>query len=238
MFLVIPALDIKDRKCVQLQGGDPDKRLVEISNPVDVALKWQSLGAKRLHLIDLDMAIHERDVNQELVAEIIRRLDIPVQYGGGIRSYSQAAEILNLGAEKVIIGTLALSKPEVVERLAEDFGKSRIVVAIDSKDGYVVVKGWQEKTRFRASEIAQRFTEYADEFLFTNVNVEGRLSGIDAEVVEEVVQACEGRVIVSGGISSLSDIERIKSMGARGVVIGSALYTGKIDFAEAIKLQD
>ncbi len=235
-FLVIPALDLKERKCVQLQGGDPSRKLVELDEPLEIAKNWEKLGAERLHLIDLDGAIQGKRVNEDIVRAIIEELRIPVQYGGGIRTLEDASKFLNLGAEKVILGTLAIKKPEVLRSLEEKYGQSRIIVALDSRDGYVVIKGWKEKTKVRASELAESFKELASEFLFTNVNVEGRLKGIEEEIIGEVVEATEGRVIVSGGISSLEDIKRVKALGARGVVIGSALYTGRIDFKEALKL--
>lgn len=237
-FLVIPALDLKSGKCVQLEGGMPEKKLVELEDPLAIAREWEGLGAKRLHLVDLDRAIEGSTVNTELVEDILRGLSIPVQYGGGIRSFEQASSFLEAGAEKVILGTLAIEEPEVLEELRERYGRERLIVALDSRDGCVVIRGWRESTRVRASSLAERFRHLAGEFLFTNVNVEGGLKGIEEESIGEVVRAAGGRVLVSGGISSIEDIQRVKALGARGAVVGSALYTGRVDFARARELED
>ncbi|HDL15915.1 MAG TPA: 1-(5-phosphoribosyl)-5-[(5-phosphoribosylamino)methylideneamino]imidazole-4-carboxamide isomerase [Euryarchaeota archaeon] len=235
-FLVIPALDLKDRKCVQLRGGDPEKKLVELDDPLEIAKRWERLGAERLHLIDLDGAIEENRVNEDIVIKIIEKLRIPVQYGGGMRYFEDASKFLNLGVEKVILGTIAIKKPEVLRNLEEMYGRERIIVALDSREGYVVIKGWKERTGVKAEELAENFKEFAYEFLFTNVDVEGRLGGIDEEIIKKVVKATDGAVIVSGGVSTIEDIRKVKTLGAKGVVIGSALYTGKIDFKETLKL--
>ncbi|GCC10278.1 1-(5-phosphoribosyl)-5-[(5-phosphoribosylamino) methylideneamino] imidazole-4-carboxamide isomerase [archaeon] len=234
-FLVIPALDMKNRKCVQLRGGDPEKKLVELDKPLEIAKRWERLGAKRLHLIDLDGAIEENRVNEDIVIKIIQELRIPVQYGGGMRCFEDASKFLNLGAEKVILGTIAMKKPEVLRSLEEMYGRKRIIVALDSREGYVVIKGWKERTGVKVEEMAENFKEFASEFFFTNVDVEGRLGGIDEEIIKKVVKATDGTVIISGGVSTIEDIRKVKTLGAKGVVIGSALYTGKIDFKEAMK---
>ena len=236
-FLVIPALDLKDGRCVQLVGGDPSRKLVELDNPVEVARRWEELGARRLHLVDLDAAIEGSEVNRPLVEEIITGLSIPVQLGGGIRSVAEARRFLELGAAKVILGTAALEKPEILQQISEEYGKERIIVAVDAKEGYVVVCGWRRKTRLRATEAARMYARYAEELLFTNVSVEGKMQGVDLKAVSEVVRATSARVIVSGGIASLEDIRKVKELGAFAVVIGSALYTGRIDFTEALKLE-
>lgn len=234
-MLVIPALDLKDKKCVRLAQGDPRKKTIELENPLEIARRWESLGAPRLHLVDLDGAIGGVRKNEQIVKEIIRELAIPVQFGGGIRSIEDARLFLDLGAEKVILGTIAIQEPEVIERLTEKYGRERIIVALDSRSGRVVVKGWTEKTEVKAVEIVEKFEKSASEVLFTNVNVEGMMQGIDERVVKEMVDSTSLGVLISGGITSLGDIEKIEKLGAKGVVIGSALYKGKIDFRDALK---
>jgi phosphoribosylformimino-5-aminoimidazole carboxamide ribotide isomerase len=238
MFLVIPALDLKDGKCVQLVGGDPDNKLIEEDDPVGVARRWESQGASRLHLIDLDGTIGGERKNEAIVEEIIRELTVPVQFGGGMRTLEDAMHFLDLGAERVILGTMAVEDPDSLASLTEKYGRERITTALDSRGGYVTVKGWQEDTKHRPWNIAPQLECYADEFLFTNVDVEGRLSGIDNEVISKVILSTSSGVIVSGGISTLDDIATARSLGARGVVIGSAFYTGKIDFSRARELED
>lgn len=236
-FLIIPALDLKDGKCVQLVQGDPSRKIIELGNPADIALSWEKLGAERLHLVDLDGAIGGKRKNQKLVEQIIAKLEIPVQFGGGIRDIDDARFFLDIGAEKVIIGTLAVREQDTIKKLAEKYGRERVIIALDSKDGMVVTKGWREKTDMRASEIVKNYEKCASEILFTNVNVEGLMKGIDEKAIEEVVSATSLGVIVAGGIATLEDIKRVKKLGAFGAVIGSALYTGKINLEEALKIR-
>ncbi len=235
-FLVIPALDLKDGKCVQLTQGDPKKVIISLDDPLDIALEWQEMGAPRLHVVDLDGAIGGVRKNQPLVEEIIYELDIPIQLGGGIRSIDDAQVFLDLGTERVILGTLAMERPSTVEKLAEKYGRDRITVALDEKDGRVVVRGWNEKTNIRAAEAVKSFETNASEVLFTNVDVEGLLEGIREEPIREMVASTSLGVIVAGGITTLSDLDRIKRAGALGAVVGAALYTGKIDYKKALRL--
>lgn len=235
MFLVIPALDLKDGKCVRLRQGDPRKKTIELENPLEIARKWESLGAPRLHLVDLDGAIGGARKNEQIAIEIIRGLGIPVQFGGGIRSIEDAGFFLDLGAEKIIIGTIAIQEPKIIEKLAEKYGRERIIIALDSKNGMVVIKGWTESTDIKAAEIVKKFERNASEILFTNVDVEGMMKGIDEKAIKEMIDSTSLGVLVSGGISSLEDVKKIKKLGAKGVVIGSALYKGKIDFVDALK---
>ena len=229
-FLVIPALDLKDKKCVQLVQGDPSKKIVELEEPVSIAKHWEEKGARRLHLIDLDGAILGERKNEGIVKEIVKELSIPVQFGGGIRSLEDAMHFLDLGVEKIILGTLAIKSPEIVEKLEEKYGKERIIIALDSKQGYVAIKGWKKTTKIKATELAKKFESLVEEFLFTNIDVEGKMRGINEKIIKEVISSTKAKVIVSGGISSVEDVKKIKSLGAGGVVIGSALYTGKISF--------
>ncbi len=235
-MLVIPALDLKDKKCVRLVQGDPKRKTVELDNPIEIAKNWESLGAPRLHLVDLDGAIGGARKNEPIVREIIRELAIPVQFGGGIRSIEDARLFLDLGAEKVILGTIAIRKPEVIEKLAEKYGRDRIIIALDSKNGMVVIKGWTESTEIKATEIVRKFEKSASEVLFTNVDMEGMMKGIDEKAVKDVIDSTSLGVLVSGGIASLEDIKKIKRLGAKGAVIGSALYKGKIEFKDALEV--
>lgn len=236
-FHVIPALDLKEGKCVQLVGGDPTKKLIEEENPVEIARRWEKQGARRLHLIDLDGAIDGARRNEPIVRTIVKEIKIPIQFGGGIRSIEDSKTLLDLGINKIILGTIAVNNPSALEELSDIYGKERIIIALDSKDGKVVVKGWTEGTGDRASEIVSEFGPYASEVLFTNVDVEGRMSGFDEALIQEVIDATNLGVIVSGGITTLEDIRKSRDLGASGVVIGSALYTKKLSFEKAILLE-
>jgi phosphoribosylformimino-5-aminoimidazole carboxamide ribotide isomerase len=236
-FLVIPALDLKDRKCVQLVGGDPTKKLIEEDNPLEIAEYWENLSASRLHLIDLDGAIEGVRKNENIVRTIVNRLEIPVEFGGGLRNIEDAKAYLDMGVEKIILGTAAINNPKTLEELSEKYGRDRIIIALDSKEGKVVIRGWTEGTGLRASEIVGDFEAYSSEVLFTDVDVEGRMKGIDEELIEEVIESTSLGVLVSGGITTLEDIKKARDLGACGVVIGSALYTGKLAFEKARLLE-
>ncbi len=235
-FLVIPAVDLKNRKCVQLRQGNAEDVIISLDDPVEVALNWESLGAKRLHVIDLDGAIDGRRTNEDILIEIVKRSGVPVQFGGGVRSLEDAKSVLDLGVDKIILGTIALDNPQVVMDLADTYGKDRIIVALDSKDGKVVVKGWKDKTFLEAAKIVERFEDIAGEVLFTNVDVEGLMKGFDKKIIEDLVRSTSLGVIVSGGITTVNDVQKARDTGALGCVVGSALYMGKLDFKSALEV--
>ncbi|MDI9623794.1 MAG: 1-(5-phosphoribosyl)-5-[(5-phosphoribosylamino)methylideneamino]imidazole-4-carboxamide isomerase [Methanothermobacter sp.] len=237
-MLIIPAVDIKDGKCVQLVQGVPGTEQVIIDDPVAMAIEWEEMGASLLHLIDLDGALGT-GTNLKIIKKIVKSLSIPVQVGGGIRSLKYAQKLLDFDVERVILGTLAIKKPEIVEKLAKQYGSKHIMVSLDTKDSKVVIKGWTEKTSKEAPELAKLFeNKGAGSILFTNVNVEGLLKGVDIKPLRELVKAVNIPIIYSGGVTSIKDIELLKKIGVRGVVIGSALYKGKIDFKEALEYED
>ncbi|MCK9150908.1 1-(5-phosphoribosyl)-5-[(5-phosphoribosylamino)methylideneamino]imidazole-4-carboxamide isomerase [Methanobacterium alcaliphilum] len=236
-MLIIPAVDIKNGKCVQLVQGKPGTEQVIIENPVKVAKNWEDQGAENIHVIDLDGAFGERN-NLPLVKNIVEDADVPIQMGGGIRSKEYAQELLNIGVERIILGTLAIENPEIVEELSEEYDSSRIMVSLDSKDSKVVIKGWTEKTSNTAPELGQILQKKgAGGILFTNVDVEGLLKGFNLEPVLELVDAVKIPVVYSGGITSIDDIKELRKTGVKGLVIGSALYKGKIDFNQSLKFQ-
>ncbi len=238
-MMVIPAVDIKNKKCVQLIQGDPNKKHLELDNPLEVAKKWANMGCEMLHLVDLDRAIYNSDVNSKVIETIINNIDIPIQVGGGIRSVDDALNLLNLGCKRVILGTAAIKNPEIVRELYETLSKdkSKIIVALDSKDGKVVIKGWTEKTDYTPLEIGKILEENgAGGILFTNVDVEGLLSGVKIEPIRELVEGLNIPIIASGGITTYDDLLFLKRVGVSGVVVGSALYKGLIDLKKAIEI--
>ncbi len=237
-FLVIPALDLKGQKCVQLVGGDPKKKLIEEDDPLKIAKRWEDSQAKRLHLIDLDGAIEGKRKNESIVRDIVKEIGVPVQFGGGLRTVEDAKSFLDMGIEKIILGTMALQNPGALGRLSEEYGPDRLIVALDSRGGIVTIKGWALDTGKRASEIAGAFEPYAGEVLFTTLDVEGTTGGIDEEIIKEITGATKMDVIVSGGITTVEDVKKARDLGAAGVVIGSALYTGKLDFFSARLLEE
>ena len=237
-MFIIPAVDIKNGKCVQLVQGKPGTEQVVIENPEIVAKDWENKGASILHVINLDGAFGNTSQNLEVVEKILDTVSIPVQLGGGIRTVQDAMDLLDIGVEKVILGTMAVENPETVEELSNEYGSNRILVALDSKDSKVVIKGWMEKTEKNASELGVSLqNKGAGGILFTNVDVEGMMSGFDMDPLLELLNAVDIPVIYSGGVTSLMDIENLSKTKTFGVVIGSALYKGKINFIDALKYQ-
>lgn len=236
-MITIPAVDIKNGKCVQLVQGKPGTEQVVIDNPVEVALGWQEKGAEMLHLIDLDGAFGDNRRNQELIASMVEELSIPIEMGGGIRSKEDVTKLLNTGIERVILGTLAMENPEIVTELSKEFASERVMVALDSKDNQVVVKGWTEKTSKTVPEMGKIMEEAGTgSILFTNVDYEGLLEGFQVDPLLKLLEAVDIPVVYAGGVSSLDDLKVLSDTDVYGVVIGSALYRGKIDFEEALKL--
>lgn len=239
-FEVIPAVDIRGGKCVQLVQGAPGSEMVSLDEPVAVALEWVAQGAKTLHLIDLDGALDGRRVNAPVIEKIVsagKKRDVTIQIGGGIRSFEDAAHLLKLGADRVILSTAALREPELVKRLADEFGSEHINVALDSKNGKVAIDGWKTISEFTAVTLGRKFEKLgAGTLLFTNIDTEGLMKGVDPEPTAELVKAVDIPVIASGGITTLQDILTMRATGACGVVVGSALYTGKFTYPEALDI--
>lgn len=236
-MIIIPAVDLKNGKCVQLVQGEPGTEQVIIDNPEEVALQWVQKGAKRLHVVDLDGALGSGE-NLSIVKKIIEKSEVPIQVGGGIRTLDDARRLLDAGISTVIIGTMAIKNPEYIEQLSEEYGSERICVSLDSKDNKVVTHGWTEFTDKTPLEYAKIFEEKgAGSILFTNVDVEGLLNGIDLNPIKELLSNLSIPIIYSGGITSLDDLKVLSELETDYVVIGSALYKGLINFEDTIQFQ-
>lgn len=220
---IIPAVDILYGQCAQLVGGKLGTEKF-YGDPVDIAMKWADIGAKSIHVIDLDATLSTGGNNLEIANEIKQETGAIIQFGGGIRTVDDAKKILASDIDRIIIGTLMFDRADCLDELESE----RIIVAIDSKKDEVVIKGWQESTGIKPTELIKKVEDQVWGFLYTNVDVEGRMEGPDLKKIEEVVDATKKPVIVSGGISSFIDISVLDDAGAWGVVIGKALYEGKI----------
>lgn len=230
---------MKGGKCVQLVQGVPGSEIVSLDDPLAVALDWVEKGAKTLHLVDLDGAIEGERKNAPIIEKIVnacRNMGVSIQVGGGIRSFEDASSLLQLGVSRVILGTAALQNPELVKKLASTFGSSCVNVALDAKNGKISIKGWTEECAQTPVEMGKKFEELgAGSLLFTNIDTEGLMQGVNPVPTKELVESVSIPVIASGGVSSLKDLEVLKETGAAGVVVGSALYTGKFTLEDAIK---
>ncbi len=235
MFRVIPAVDIKDGRCVQLRQGNERDVIFESDSPLEIAKMWVERGARVLHVVDLSGSFEGKLRHEDVILRISQLAE--VQVGGGIRDPETAERLLKRGVDRIIFGTIAIENSDVVKELAEKY-PSRIMIAIDSRGGRVVVKGWKEDTCMFPEDVARVYEEYDVSFLFTDVNVEGLMKGIDEEAIKKVVSSTERPVYVAGGISSAEDVLKIKKAGAAGAVIGSALYTGKINYEKLISMEE
>ncbi|RNJ27289.1 1-(5-phosphoribosyl)-5-[(5-phosphoribosylamino)methylideneamino]imidazole-4-carboxamide isomerase [Halosegnis longus] len=234
-FSVIPAVDMQDGEVVQLVGGERDTG-TQYGDPVEAAERWVDAGAEILHLVDLDGAFEGERVNADAVEAIVEAVDVPVQVGGGIRTASDAGDLLSLGVDRVILGTAAVEDPDIVTRISEMYADS-VIVSLDAKDGEVVVDGWTEGTGLDPAEAAGRYEELgAAGILFTDVDVEGQLTGVRRGPIEAVTEAVEIPVIASGGVATLDDIRTLREVGAAAVVVGTALYEGKFTLEAAMSV--
>ncbi|TKX80451.1 1-(5-phosphoribosyl)-5-[(5-phosphoribosylamino)methylideneamino]imidazole-4-carboxamide isomerase [Halorubrum sp. SD626R] len=244
-FEVIPAVDVQDGEVVQLVGGErgTGKRY---GDPVEAAERWIEAGAETLHLVDLDGAFEGERVNAAAIEAVVEAVGgdeegeegVGLQLGGGIRTAEGARDLLDLGLDRVILGTAAVETPEIVAEIDETHPGS-VVVSLDAKDGEVVVSGWTEGTGLDPAEAAVRYEDLgAGAILFTNVDVEGQLAGVDREAVASVVEAVEIPVIASGGVATVEDVVALKAAGAAAVVVGTALYEGAFTLREAQEAAD
>ena len=229
---ILPAIDLRDGKCVNLVQGIAEQETVFSDSPVDMAIQWQAEGAEYLHLVDLDGAFQGVSANLDIVREIVTKVSIPVQLGGGIRSIEQIESILTLGVDRVILGTAALKQPSLVKASCEKHGK-RIAVGIDAKDGRVATHGWLEVSQKPAVEFAVEMAE-VQTVIYTDIKSDGMLKGPHVEATADIINAVSADVIASGGVTSLDDVEDLKRIGASGAIIGRALYTGDLSLRDAI----
>ena len=235
---VIPAIDLLDGHCVRLHQGDYDQVTRFSDDPVAQALAWQQQGAQRLHLVDLDGAKSGNPVNDGAVKAITSALSIPVQLGGGVRTAERAAELLACGLDRVILGTVALEQPDLVDKLAAAH-PGRVVVGIDAKNGKVATRGWIEESSTEATDLARRFSQSGiAAIISTDIATDGTLAGPNLEALRSMADASSVPVIASGGIGNLEHLLSLLALaplGVSGVIVGRALYDGRVDLAEALQ---
>jgi len=238
-MIVIPAIDLKEGKCVRLEQGLMEKDTVFCDNPAEQAQEWERQGGELLHIVDLDGAFAGRPANKDAIEAIVKAVRVPTQLGGGIRDIETIRAYLDLGLSRVILGTAAQRNPKLVEEACKLF-PGQIVVGIDAKNGLVAVQGWAEVTDVRAVDLARLFEGYGvAAIIYTDISRDGMMQGPNIVTTLALAEAISIPVIASGGVSSLSDIENImaiESSGVTGVIIGKAIYTGAIKLAEAVAL--
>ena len=234
---VIPAIDLMQSKVVRLTRGDLEQATYydNLGTPVEMAQKWKAQGAERLHIIDLDAAFGKTG-NLKIVLQIAKQVALPVQLGGGIRTYEMAERLLAEGIDYVILGSLALKEPQVLSRLQKKFSPERIIVALDNKKGIVMMEGWTSTTTFSVAEALEQYVNLGvDTFLITSVLRDGTLSGPDLDTLTEAVQYRDVDIIAAGGIGRLNDLIALSCTGVWGAVVGKAIYEGKFTLEQAIQ---
>ena len=232
---VIPSIDLKSGRCVRLYQGDYQRETVYSEDPLAVAQSWQDQGAPRLHLVDLDGAATGTLVNLDTISNIIDRLTIPVQVGGGIRDQQTAEGLLADGAHRVVIGTAAVEDPLLVRQLCRKYGSHRVVVAVDAREGQVAIRGWTENTTVSTLDLAKQMSRLGvTRILYTDIHRDGTLTEPNFAANARLVKETGLAVLASGGIASLDHIRGLAQTGVEGVVVGSALYTGAMSLPDAL----
>jgi phosphoribosylformimino-5-aminoimidazole carboxamide ribotide isomerase len=235
---VIPAIDLLGGQCVRLYQGDYEQAQTFAEDPVAMAQQWADQGATRLHVVDLDGAKAGHPVNLAAIAAIAEAVQIPVQVGGGLRDRQSAADLLNLGIERIILGTVAVEQPELVRQLTQEF-PGQVAVGIDARNGKVATRGWLETSTVLATDLAAQMADCGvAAIIYTDIHRDGTLAGPNLEALRELALAIDVPIIASGGISSTIDLLSLlalETLGVTGAIVGRALYTGAISLKEALR---
>ena len=238
-MIIIPAIDLKDGRCVRLSQGRMDQETIYSENPIEMAKHWESKGAERLHVVDLNGAVTGKPFHRSLIEEMVRSLHIPVEIGGGIRDLTTIENYIHSGAEWVILGTAALRNRHLLTEACHQF-PGKVILGIDAKEGRVAVEGWKEVASMEAIELARQFEGIGlSTIIFTDIERDGMGTGLNREMTKALARSTSIPVIASGGVSRIEDIEHLLELerdGVIGVIIGRALYMGSLDLEEAIRI--
>ena len=236
---IIPAIDLKDGKVVRLTKGDYEKVKVYSEDPVEMAKKWQSEGAGVLHVVDLDGALTGRPQNMDKITEMVEAVDIPIEVGGGLRSMNSISHAFDVGVARAVLGSKAVEDLDFITTAIKRY-KEKIIVSVDTKDGFVMLQGWTKKSSMKGIDLAKRMEEEgASAVIYTDIAVDGTLRGPNFKRLDYFLSNVSIPVIVAGGISSLDDIKKLYTLGRKnlsGVILGKALYEGTIELKEAISI--
>jgi phosphoribosylformimino-5-aminoimidazole carboxamide ribotide isomerase len=238
-MVIIPAIDLKEGKCVRLERGVMSTATVYSDDPATTAKRWRAKGAQWLHAVDLDGAFAKQPRNLEAIASIVQSVDIPVQVGGGVRTLETLTAYLDFGVQRVVLGTAAHEDPDLLAQACDRF-PGKVVLGIDSREGRVAVEGWSKTTEIETGELAARYDKHAlAAIVYTDISRDGMGTGPNIEATRRLARAVNVPVIASGGVGSLKHIQALLPLekdGVVGVIVGRALYTGTVDLAEAIAL--
>ena len=236
-MLILPAIDLRGGNCVRLVKGDFKQETIYSEHPEEIALRWEGEGAEFLHVVDLDGALAGEPQNMDAIKRILQAVKIPVEVGGGIRSMESIDRLLSIGVSRVILGSVAVHKEELVQEACSAYG-NRIVVGIDAKKGIVATDGWETSGDISAVELAKKLGTFGLEtIIYTDISRDGTLSGVNVTETAHLARASGIKVIASGGVKSISDIEELKKRecdGIIGVIVGKSIYEGTLSLTEAI----
>lgn len=231
---IYPAIDIKNGQCVRLQQGKFDRVTVYNNDPVEQALKWVECGATYIHVVDLDGARNGTSYNDEVIKDICNTANVPVQTGGGIRSMRDIEHKFSLGIKRVILGTVAIKNPEIVKEAVKNYGEN-IAVGIDAVNGRVAIEGWEHVSDICAMDLCNQMKNYGVEtIIYTDISKDGMMIGPNIDTTKEIIDATKLNIIASGGISNLKHLEDVQMIGAKGAIVGKALYQEKLSLSEII----
>ena len=238
-MLLIPAIDLKDGRCVRLLQGEADAETIYSNDPVEMAISFEDAGAKRLHLVDLDGAFRGKGANMASIRSILKNISIPVQLGGGLRNAENIEQMFELGVSSVIVSTMAVKNSEVLEEIILRYSGKRIFLGVDARNRKVSIEGWQEGTEIDDVELALRWKNHGiQRIVFTDIARDGMLSGPNLEALGDFARRTGLKIVASGGVSSMEDLELLKTLekdGVDQVICGKAIYEGKLNLKEIFK---
>ena len=236
-MIIFPAIDIKDKKCVRLTQGDFDKVNVYGEDPSLMAKKWADYGAEFIHVVNLNGSRNEIGINDETLAKVAKSVDVPIQVGGGIRDEKRVKELLDLGINRVIVGTMAIENKELLKELIEKYKAEKIVVSIDAKNGKVATHGWEKVSDIDSVDLCKELEQIGVKtIVYTDISKDGMLEGPNFDIYKELSQKTSLDIIASGGVTSIDDVKRLLDMNMYGAIIGKALYDNRIDLKEVLDL--
>lgn len=236
-MMIFPAIDIKEGKCVRLLRGEFDQKTVYFDDPAQAALEWERKGAKYIHIVDLDGALHGKGKNREAVKRILESVNVPLQLGGGIRTVEIATGWIDMGVSRVILGTAAVKNPEIVSELVEKVGADKVLVSIDAKKGMVCTEGWMETSELEAAAFAEDLeAKGVKTIVYTDIAKDGTMVGPNFDELSKLQKVTRMDIIASGGIGDVGHVKKLARMGLYGAITGKALYEGTLQLEEALEV--